>query len=118
MKTSLMGPSLNIPIRNGRLALGTWQGMYESTDIINISDFIACYFFLFSFIFLYGVQHDDVIIGVCNNLSLFFWKVFTSTNIGIKAVGVVATLVISSSHSKVRAKIYNHNDIKMAMINT
>ena len=26
VKTSLMGPSLNIPIRNGRLALGTWQG--------------------------------------------------------------------------------------------
>ena len=28
VKTSLMGPSLNIPIRNGRLALGTWQGIY------------------------------------------------------------------------------------------
>ena len=23
-----MGASLNIPIRNGRLALGTWQGVY------------------------------------------------------------------------------------------
>ena len=23
-----MGVSLNIPIRNGRLALGTWQGIY------------------------------------------------------------------------------------------
>jgi len=28
VKASLMGPSLNIPIRNGRLALGTWQGIY------------------------------------------------------------------------------------------
>jgi len=28
VKSSLMGPSLNIPIRNGRLALGTWQGIY------------------------------------------------------------------------------------------
>lgn len=28
VKTSLMGPSLNLPIRNGRLALGTWQGIY------------------------------------------------------------------------------------------
>ncbi len=25
VKASLMGPSLNIPISNGRLALGTWQ---------------------------------------------------------------------------------------------
>lgn len=28
VKSSLMGPSLDIPIRNGRLALGTWQGIY------------------------------------------------------------------------------------------
>lgn len=28
VKSSLMGPSLNIPISNGRLALGTWQGIY------------------------------------------------------------------------------------------
>uniref|UniRef100_A0A7S4IED6 Secondary thiamine-phosphate synthase enzyme n=1 Tax=Odontella aurita TaxID=265563 RepID=A0A7S4IED6_9STRA len=28
VKSSLMGPSLTIPIRNGRLALGTWQGIY------------------------------------------------------------------------------------------
>lgn len=28
VKTTLIGPSLNIPIRNGRLALGTWQGIY------------------------------------------------------------------------------------------
>lgn len=28
VKSSLIGPSLNIPIRNGRLALGTWQGIY------------------------------------------------------------------------------------------
>jgi secondary thiamine-phosphate synthase enzyme len=28
VKSSLMGPSMNIPIRNGRLALGTWQGIY------------------------------------------------------------------------------------------
>ncbi len=28
VKSSLMGPSLTIPITNGRLALGTWQGIY------------------------------------------------------------------------------------------
>lgn len=28
VKSSLMGPSLTIPISNGRLALGTWQGIY------------------------------------------------------------------------------------------
>lgn len=28
VKASLMGPSLTIPIRNGRLQLGTWQGIY------------------------------------------------------------------------------------------
>lgn len=28
VKSSMMGVSLNIPIRNGRLALGTWQGIY------------------------------------------------------------------------------------------
>ena len=28
VKSSLMGASINIPIRNGRLALGTWQGIY------------------------------------------------------------------------------------------
>lgn len=28
VKTSLMGVSLTIPIRQGRLALGTWQGIY------------------------------------------------------------------------------------------
>eukprot|EP00804_Cyclotella_cryptica_P024419 CCRYP_015870-RB/>CCRYP_015870-RB protein AED:0.26 eAED:0.26 QI:241/1/1/1/1/1/5/325/223 len=28
VKSSLMGPSLNIPIKNCRLALGTWQGIY------------------------------------------------------------------------------------------
>lgn len=28
VKSSLMGPSLNIPIVNGRLGLGTWQGIY------------------------------------------------------------------------------------------
>lgn len=27
-KTSLVGPSVTIPITNGRLALGTWQGIY------------------------------------------------------------------------------------------
>jgi hypothetical protein len=27
-QSSLMGPSLDIPIRDGRLALGTWQGIY------------------------------------------------------------------------------------------
>lgn len=28
VKSSLMGVSLNIPISGGRLALGTWQGVY------------------------------------------------------------------------------------------
>lgn len=28
VKSSLMGVSLNVPIRNGKLALGTWQGIY------------------------------------------------------------------------------------------
>jgi secondary thiamine-phosphate synthase enzyme len=28
MKASLLGPSLTIPVRDGRLALGTWQGIY------------------------------------------------------------------------------------------
>jgi secondary thiamine-phosphate synthase enzyme len=28
VKSSLMGASLNIPIKQGRLALGTWQGLY------------------------------------------------------------------------------------------
>ncbi|MEA2442895.1 MAG: hypothetical protein QOJ12_187 [Thermoleophilales bacterium] len=28
IKSSLMGPSVTVPIRDGRLALGTWQGIY------------------------------------------------------------------------------------------
>jgi secondary thiamine-phosphate synthase enzyme len=28
IKASLTGPSLSLPIRGGRLALGTWQGVY------------------------------------------------------------------------------------------
>lgn len=28
LKSSLMGLSLSIPVRNGRLMLGTWQGVY------------------------------------------------------------------------------------------
>ena len=28
IKSVLIGPSLNIPMTNGRLALGTWQGIY------------------------------------------------------------------------------------------
>lgn len=28
IKTSLMGSSLTIPVRNGKFALGTWQGIY------------------------------------------------------------------------------------------
>jgi secondary thiamine-phosphate synthase enzyme len=28
LKTALLGCSITIPIRNGRLALGTWQGVY------------------------------------------------------------------------------------------
>ena len=28
VKASLLGPSLQLPVRDGRLALGTWQGIY------------------------------------------------------------------------------------------
>ena len=28
IKASLLGPSLSLPVRGGRLALGTWQGIY------------------------------------------------------------------------------------------
>ena len=28
VKASLMGPSLTLPVARGRLALGTWQGIY------------------------------------------------------------------------------------------
>jgi secondary thiamine-phosphate synthase enzyme len=28
IKAALLGPSLSLPIRQGRLALGTWQGIY------------------------------------------------------------------------------------------
>jgi secondary thiamine-phosphate synthase enzyme len=28
VKASLLGPSVSIPVANGRLALGTWQGIY------------------------------------------------------------------------------------------
>lgn len=28
LKTVLIGPSITIPITNGKLALGTWQGIY------------------------------------------------------------------------------------------
>jgi secondary thiamine-phosphate synthase enzyme len=28
VKASLMGPALTVPVRDGRLALGTWQGIY------------------------------------------------------------------------------------------
>jgi secondary thiamine-phosphate synthase enzyme len=28
VKSSLFGPSLVVPVRNGRMALGTWQGIY------------------------------------------------------------------------------------------
>ena len=28
MKASMMGSSVTIPVRNGELALGTWQGIY------------------------------------------------------------------------------------------
>ena len=28
IKASLMGPSLTLPVARGRLALGTWQGIY------------------------------------------------------------------------------------------
>jgi secondary thiamine-phosphate synthase enzyme len=28
IRASLLGPSLMLPVRDGRLALGTWQGIY------------------------------------------------------------------------------------------
>ena len=28
IKASLLGPSLTLPVQQGRLALGTWQGVY------------------------------------------------------------------------------------------
>jgi secondary thiamine-phosphate synthase enzyme len=28
IKASLLGPALSLPVRDGRLALGTWQGIY------------------------------------------------------------------------------------------
>ncbi len=28
VKASLLGPALSVPVRDGRLALGTWQGVY------------------------------------------------------------------------------------------
>ncbi len=28
IKASLLGPSLTLPVADGRLALGTWQGIY------------------------------------------------------------------------------------------
>ena len=28
IKASLLGPSLSLPVSDGRLALGTWQGIY------------------------------------------------------------------------------------------
>jgi len=28
LKAALLGNSVTIPVRNGRLALGTWQGIY------------------------------------------------------------------------------------------
>jgi secondary thiamine-phosphate synthase enzyme len=28
VKASLLGPSLSLPVAGGRLALGTWQGIY------------------------------------------------------------------------------------------
>jgi secondary thiamine-phosphate synthase enzyme len=28
IKAALLGPSLSLPVRDGRLALGTWQGIY------------------------------------------------------------------------------------------
>jgi secondary thiamine-phosphate synthase enzyme len=28
IKASVLGPALSLPVRDGRLALGTWQGVY------------------------------------------------------------------------------------------
>jgi secondary thiamine-phosphate synthase enzyme len=28
VKAALLGPSLELPVRDGRLSLGTWQGVY------------------------------------------------------------------------------------------
>ena len=40
LKAVLLGSSLTIPIRDGRLALGTWQGIYlcEHLSLIHISE--------------------------------------------------------------------------------
>jgi secondary thiamine-phosphate synthase enzyme len=44
VKTSLMGVSLSIPISNGRLALGTWQGVYlnEHRCVTTIAAWQGC----------------------------------------------------------------------------
>ena len=38
IKASILGPSLSIPISNGKLNLGTWQGIYlcEHRDFVNL----------------------------------------------------------------------------------
>ena len=42
VKSSMMGVSLNIPIRNGHLALGTWQGIYL-VSYVHVYQFSFCY---------------------------------------------------------------------------
>jgi secondary thiamine-phosphate synthase enzyme len=43
IKNTLVGSSISIPIRHGRLALGTWQGIYlcEFRDLPHTRSFIA-----------------------------------------------------------------------------
>jgi len=37
LKASILGSSVQIPIQNGRLAMGTWQGIYLCEHRVNAS---------------------------------------------------------------------------------
>jgi secondary thiamine-phosphate synthase enzyme len=43
IKAALLGPSLTLPISGGRLALGTWQGIYlcEHRDLVGARSLVA-----------------------------------------------------------------------------
>ncbi|MGO1706593.1 MAG: YjbQ family protein, partial [Oleiphilaceae bacterium] len=43
IKNVLVGPSLTLPVRQGRLALGTWQGLYlcEHRDNAGVRRIVA-----------------------------------------------------------------------------
>jgi hypothetical protein len=42
LQSSLMGPSLTIPIAKGRFALGTWQGIYLNEHRCGLSTLLCC----------------------------------------------------------------------------